>query len=258
MTEFDRLMEIVATLRDPENGCPWDLKQTSRSLIPNMIEELYEAVEVIETDDFHSLCEELGDILLHIVMQVRLAQENNYFTMEDVLNGINQKLVHRHPHIFGDESLTNADEVKQNWEKIKHREKKHSRKSVLDGIPNAMPGLIKAQRTQEKAASTGFDWQDIHPVLEKLDEERTELLEALDQNEPEHIREEIGDMLFTIVNLARKLHVDAEGAINDTTRKFERRFKNIEEHYNKNGDNIYESTLEQMDKLWNQVKKHES
>jgi len=258
MNEFDRLIEIVALLRDPENGCPWDLKQTSRSLIPNMIEELYEAVEEIETEDYHSLCEELGDILLHIVMQVRLAQENDYFTMEDVLRGINQKLVRRHPHIFGNESLTDADEVKMNWEKIKHHEKKMHRKSVLDGIPQAMPGLIKAQRTQEKAASTGFDWQDIHPVLEKLDEERNELLEALDSNNTEHIREEIGDMLFTIVNLARKLHIDAEGALNDTTRKFDRRFKSIEEHYEKNGQNIYDSTLNQMDEIWDLVKKHES
>ncbi len=258
MNEFDRLIEIVAILRDPENGCPWDLKQTSRSLIPNMIEELYEAVEVIETDDYHSLCEELGDLLLHIVMQVRLAQENNAFSMDEVLQGINQKLVRRHPHIFGNESISDADTVKQNWEKIKHHEKRHHRTSVLDGIPQSMPGLIKAQRTQEKAASTGFDWQDIHPVLEKLDEERNELLEALDENNQEHISEEIGDMLFTLVNLSRKLHIDAESAINQTTRKFERRFKSIEEHYSKQGENIYDSTLDQMDEIWNQVKKYES
>lgn len=258
MNEFNRLMEIVASLRDPENGCPWDLKQTSRSLIPNMIEELYEAVEVIETEDHHALCEELGDLLLHIVMQVRLAQEDNYFTMDDVLTGINQKLVRRHPHIFGDTTVTDAEDVKQHWEKIKHHEKKHHRVSILDGIPQAMPGLIKAQRTQEKAASTGFDWQDIHPVLDKLEEERNELLEALEKNDQENIREEIGDMLFTLVNLSRKLHIDAEGAINDTTRKFERRFKGIEEHYTSRGENIYDSTLDQMDDIWNLVKKHES
>ncbi|HPT70769.1 MAG TPA: nucleoside triphosphate pyrophosphohydrolase [Candidatus Cloacimonadota bacterium] len=258
MNEFDQLIDIVGSLRDPENGCPWDLKQTLRSLVPNFIEEVYEAVEAIELDDSHALCEELGDIMLHIVMQVRIAEENNDFTMADVLNGINHKLIHRHPHIFGDETLKDADEVKLNWEKIKHKEKKLHRKSILDGIPKTMPGLIKAQRTQEKAASTGFDWQDIHPVLDKLEEEKNELLEALDQDNPDHIREEIGDLLFTIVNLARKLHIDAEGALNDTTRKFERRFKSIEDHYSKNGQNIYESTLEQLDEIWDLVKKHES
>jgi tetrapyrrole methylase family protein / MazG family protein len=257
MIEFDQLVEIVAKLRDPENGCPWDLKQTSQSLIPNMIEELYEAVEAIEKNEYRSLCEELGDILLHIVMQVRLAQENNYFTLEDVLQGINQKLIRRHPHIFGNDIIKDADEVKQNWEKIKHHEKKHHRISILDGIPQAMPGLIKAQRTQEKAASTGFDWEDIHPVLDKLNEEQNELMEALEENDEEHVREEIGDFLFTLVNLARKLHIDAEGALNQTTRKFERRFKSIEEHYRKSGINIYDSSLEEMDKLWDLVKKHE-
>lgn len=258
MNEFDRLTDIVASLRDPENGCPWDLKQTDRSLIPNFIEEVYEAVEAIEAKDKHALCEELGDILLHIVMQVRLAEESGEFTMADVLDGINQKLVHRHPHIFGDESLSDADEVKLNWEKIKHQEKKHHRKSILDGIPQSMPGLIKAQRTQEKAASTGFDWQDIHPVLDKLEEEKKELMEALMEEDQAHIQEEIGDLLFTLVNLSRKLHIDAESALNDTTRKFERRFKSIEEHYSKQGANIYESSLEQMDEIWNLVKKHES
>ena len=228
MKEFDKLADILARLRDPVSGCPWDIKQTPQSLVPNFIEELYEAVEAIEDGDDADLTEELGDLMLHILFQAQIATEEGRFTIADVLNSICDKLVRRHPHVFGNAELHDAEAVKMNWERIKKMEKTH-RKSVLEGIPRALPGLIYAQRTQEKAASVGFDWPDITPVLAKLDEEEQELHAALESGDANNIREEVGDLLFTLVNLARKLHIDAESALKETTRKFSRRFHYIDD-----------------------------
>ncbi len=194
MKEFDELIEVVARLRDPENGCPWDLKQTSRSLVPNFIEELYEAIEAIEHDDQKHLCEELGDIMLHVVMQIRLAEEAGYFTAAEVLTSICTKLIRRHPHIFGDTEATDAYEVKMNWERLKRLEKEKKDRSAIDGIPHSMPGLIVAQRMQEKAASVGFDWGDAKPVFDKMREEFDEFEEAWESEPQERIEEEIGDI----------------------------------------------------------------
>jgi len=255
MNKFEQLVAIVAALRTPEKGCPWDLKQTRESLVPNFIEELYEVVEAIEDKDYYSLKEELGDLMLHIVMQAQISQEQGLWNIDDVLDEIVSKLIRRHPHVFGELTLTDADAVKQNWERLKKAEKTE-RKSVLEGIPRSLPALIQAQRTQEKAASVGFDWQDIKPVLEKLDEEREELAEALNSNEQSAIQEELGDMIFTLVNLARKLHIDAESALKECTRKFTRRFNTIEEHYRKNGEDINEAGLEELDAHWERTKEH--
>ncbi|HOD18022.1 MAG TPA: nucleoside triphosphate pyrophosphohydrolase [Candidatus Cloacimonadota bacterium] len=254
MQSFDKLVEIVARLREPASGCPWDLKQTSESLVPNFIEELYEAVEAIEEKDYSALNEELGDLMLHIVFQSQIAAEEKRFDIDSVLQNINAKLIRRHPHVFGDLELTDADAVKMNWERIKQAEKT-DRSSVLDGIPRNLPGLIYAQRTQEKAASVGFDWEDHHPVLDKLQEEIGELNEALEEDNQEKIREEIGDVLFTVVNLARKLHIDAEAAVKETTRKFTKRFQSVEEQYRSDGKDINEATLEELDTLWEKAKK---
>ncbi|MFB3845363.1 MAG: nucleoside triphosphate pyrophosphohydrolase [Candidatus Cloacimonadaceae bacterium] len=254
MQSFDKLVEIVARLREPASGCPWDLKQTSESLVPNFIEELYEAVEAIEEKDYSALNEELGDLMLHIVFQSQIAAEEKRFDIDSVLQNINAKLIRRHPHVFGDLELTDADAVKMNWERIKQAEKT-DRISVLDGIPRNLPGLIYAQRTQEKAASVGFDWEDHHPVLDKLQEEIGELNEALEEDNQEKIREEIGDVLFTVVNLARKLHIDAEAAVKETTRKFTKRFQSVEEQYRSDGKDINEATLEELDSLWEKAKK---
>jgi len=254
MKEFDKLAEILQHLRDPISGCPWDIKQTPRSLVPNFIEELYEAVEAIEDDDDAALAEELGDLMLHILFQAQIAREEGRFTIEEVLNHICTKLIRRHPHVFGDQTLSDADAVKMNWERIKKAEKTH-RKSVLEGIPRALPGLIYAQRTQEKAASVGFDWPDIAPILAKLDEEEQELHAALESGNAADIREEVGDLLFTVVNLARKLHIDAESALKETTRKFSRRFNYIEEHYEQNGEDIHAASLEELDAIWDLAKK---
>jgi len=253
MKEFDRLVEIVRQLRDPVSGCPWDIKQTPASLVPNFIEELYEVVEAIEDKDDIALKEELGDLMLHVVFQAQIASEEKTFEMADVLQKITDKLVRRHPHVFGDLDVNDADTVKMNWERIKKQEKKE-RKSVLEGIPRALPALIHAQRTQEKAASVGFDWPDTEPIMEKLAEETAELEEALESGDGAKIREELGDMIFTLVNLARKLHIDAEAALKECSRKFVRRFNYIEEHYEKNGEDIHEASLEELDRIWNQAK----
>ena len=257
MKEFNRLLDIVKRLRDPENGCPWDIKQTHYSLIPNFIEELYECVEAIENEDYDHLSEELGDLLLHIVMQAEMAEQENHFTIEKVLKKINDKLIRRHPHVFGERIDKDAKSVKLNWEKIKQEEKKHTRKSAIDGIPHSMPKLIVAQRMQEKAASVGFDWKSIEPVFLKLDEEMKEFNEAYENHDKEEMQNELGDLLFTIVNLSRKLGFDAESALNRTIRKFERRFKQVEEHYNKNKKNMHESNLEQLDEVWETAKQSE-
>ncbi len=256
MKEFQKLVDIIAQLRDPVSGCPWDIKQTPQSLIPNMVEELYEVVEAIEDGDNVALMEELGDLLLHIVMQAQLASESGAFNIIDVLNHINDKLVRRHPHVFGELELKDADTVKKNWERLKKAEKQE-RKSVLEGIPRALPALIYAQRMQEKAASVGFDWDDVPPILEKIDEETKELKSALETEDQTHIKEEVGDLLFTIVNLARKLHLDAESALKETARKFSKRFQYIEEQYRQNGENINEASLEELNSFWELSKKEE-
>ncbi|HPF08340.1 MAG: nucleoside triphosphate pyrophosphohydrolase [Candidatus Cloacimonetes bacterium] len=251
MHRFQELVDVVASLRDPDKGCPWDIKQTATSLVPNFIEELYEVVEAIEDNDNQALCEELGDLMLHIVFQAQIASEQGTFQISDVLSEIVNKLVRRHPHVFGDLNVDSAEGVKMNWERIKKAEKK-DRESVLDGIPRSLPALIKAQRTQEKAASVGFDWPDLKPALDKLDEEREELYEALASGENEAIQDELGDLLFTIVNLSRKLGIDAETALNGTTAKFYRRFRYVEEQY-RTGD-IHAARLEELDSHWEAAK----
>ena len=255
MSKFEKLVEIVATLRTPGTGCPWDLKQTRETLVPNIIEELYEVIEAIENKDDNSLKEELGDLLLHIVFQAQISKEQGLWSIDDVIDEIINKLIRRHPHVFGDLNIEDADAVKVNWERLKKKEKT-MRKSVLDGIPKKMPALIQAQRTQEKAAAVGFDWQDIKPIMEKIDEEKEEFIEALASNEEEKIREELGDMIFTLVNLARKLHIDAEAALKECTRKFVRRFNSIEEYYRKEGKDINEADLEELDSHWQRIKVH--
>ena len=254
MNNFEKLCSVVAMLRNKETGCPWDIKQTRETLVPNFIEELYEAVEAIESQDMDDLKEELGDLLLHIVFQAQISAEEGLWDIGDVLEAINNKLVRRHPHVFGNGNANDADEVKMNWERIKKREKTE-RKSVLDGIPKTMPALIQAQRTQEKAASVGFDWPDTKPILDKLEEERKELYEALTIGDMDLIQEELGDMIFTLVNLARKLHIDSEAALKDCTRKFTRRFHSIEAHYKDSGADINEASLEELDFHWEEAKK---
>lgn len=252
MEKFKKLVEVVAALRDPITGCPWDSQQTHESLVANFIEELYEAVEAIEDKDDSALKEELGDLLLHIVFQAQIASEAGSFDMGEVLSGIVDKLIRRHPHIFGDAHAKDAAGVKMNWERIKKAEKK-DRDSILDGIPRAMPALIKAWRIQEKASSVGFDWPDLTPVIAKMDEERRELGKALESGNLDNISEELGDLIFSVVNLARKLNIDAEAALNQTIAKFYTRFRYVEAQY-QDGD-IHNATLEELDSHWEAAKK---
>ncbi len=257
MENFIELINIVNKLRDPENGCPWDLKQTSKSLVPNMIEELYEVVEAIENNDAEHLKEELGDLLLHITMQVRIANEQGQFTYAEVLQSISEKLIRRHPHIFGDTEMTDAAEVKLNWERLKKKEKEKKDRSIIDGIPMSMPALIIAWRMQEKAASAGFDWNEPEPVFDKIREETEELEEAVKLKDKDDIEDEIGDLLFSVVNLSRKLNIDSEFALKKSIAKFEKRFKLLEKHYKENNLDIYEASLEQMDEVWEKIKKRQ-
>jgi len=257
MKEFDRLVAVVKQLRNKENGCPWDIKQTHESLIPNFIEELYEAVEAIENRNYDHLSEELGDLLMHIIMQVQIASEKDRFQLEEVLTKITDKLVRRHPHIFGDGQATDAEGVKMNWERIKQEEKKHYRKSAIDGIPQNMPALIVAQRMQEKAASVGFDWPEVEPAVDKLEEEVHEFQEAFKNKDIEEMKDELGDMLFSIINIARKSGFDSETALRRTIKKFEDRFKQVEAHFNNNGKKMHKASLEQLDEIWEITKESE-
>ena len=249
---FTKLLNIVSQLRGPD-GCPWDKEQTHKSLLPYFLEEAYEVIEGVEAGDMNSLKEELGDVLLHVVFQADIAQKNSEFTIEDSLNHVNEKLVRRHPHVFGDKKADAAFHAKQNWESAKHKEKK--RKSRLDGVPETLPALTRAQRLQEKASYTGFDWENIEQIWGKINEEIQELKEAQTDGIKKHIEEEIGDVIFSIVNLARFLNISAEFALRKTNKKFTTRFKAVEDELENRGKTVEDSNLEEMDTIWNEVKK---
>ncbi len=257
MKEFDKLIKIVANLRNLDGGCPWDIKQTHQSLIPNFIEELYESIEAIENNDYQHLAEELGDLMLHIVMQSQISKEEKYFSMEDVLSKINDKLIRRHPHVFADGYAVDANGVKKNWERIKLEEKKQTRKSAIDGIPKKMPALIVAQRMQEKAASVGFDWPNVQPAIKKLYEETKEFEDEFKLGNSKKMREELGDMIFSIVNIARILGFDAESILRQNNDKFETRFKKMEKYFKDENKSMLNASLEQLDEKWEIAKKEE-
>jgi tetrapyrrole methylase family protein/MazG family protein len=246
-----RLMQLLAVLDRlrSDNGCDWDREQTSRSLIPYMLEETYEVIESIESEDYGALKEELGDLLLHILFQSRIAEEEGHFTLADSIAFIAQKLIVRHPHVFGEESADGALHAKQNWEAAKQREKE--RESRLDGVPRYLPALTRAQRIQERAAYVGFDWESIEPVWEKVLEELEELKTARESNDVDMIEEELGDLIFSLVNLSRFLGVSAEAALRHTISKFEYRFRQIERELKRQGKSLEHATLEEMDAIWN-------
>jgi tetrapyrrole methylase family protein/MazG family protein len=250
---FEALLNIVKRLRHPVTGCPWDKVQTNETLVPNFIEELYECIEAIDNKDYQHLSEELGDLLLHIALQIEISKENKHFDEKEVFEKIITKLISRHPHIFAEKEVNSVHQVKKNWELIKMEEKKH-RESVLEGIPKAMPSLIVAQRTQEKAAAVGFDWPDLEPIFDKLQEETDELHQAIANQDSDNIQEEIGDLLFTIVNLSRKLGFDADTALRISNEKFTERFKKLEKHYKENNQDLTQSDLTEMDTVWNKIK----
>lgn len=253
---LDPIVDIMAQLRSPE-GCMWDIEQTHSSLRRYLIEEVYEVVEAIDLEESDKLCEELGDLLLQIVFHARIAEEAKEFTMQQVVDVITEKMVRRHPHVFGDVTLRDAGEVVLNWEALKRLEYGSERLSVLDGIPKGLPSLMRAYKLQSKAAKVGFDWDDIQPVWDKIEEELNELKAACAQSETGDIEGELGDVLFSVVNLARFLKIDAETALNVTNNKFVRRFSYIEKNIADNQLKWEKIGLKELDELWNQAKKQE-
>lgn len=247
---FLRLVEVVTYLRSPQ-GCPWDRKQTPQSLLPYLLEETYEVIESVEDNNPHGLKEELGDVLLHILFQSLIAQEQGTFRLEECLHGITEKLIRRHPHVFSD-NPDDAAAALQQWETAKQQEK--GRASLLDGLPRGLPALTHARRVQEKAASVGFDWQEIAPVWAKVHEEMEELRQACAADDADGIEEEFGDMLFSLVNVGRFLQLDPEAALRNTIRKFTRRFHGIEQEFARRGQRLDEVSLEDMDAVWNRLR----
>jgi XTP/dITP diphosphohydrolase len=245
---FEDLVEIVKILR---KECPWDRKQTHESIKDNLIEEAYEAVEAIDTEDFDALKKELGDVLLHVVFHSNMADEESTFSINDVIYTIQKKLIRRHPHVFGDEDAKNDEQVAKNWESIKLDEGKES---ILEGIPKQLPALIRAQRMQEKAANVGFDWPESTQVWEKIEEELQEFKEVLEQGDPQKSREEFGDLLFSLVNFGRFFDLNAEDSLRSTNKKFMDRFQHIEKQLDKKNKKISDASLEEMDKHWNSAK----
>lgn len=234
--------------------CPWDREQTHQTLKTYILEEVYEVLESIDNDDDEGLKEELGDLQIQILFHAIVARERKKFSLEDVFNRVNDKLIHRHPHVYGDTQVNGTKQVLENWEQLKKKENK-DRKSMFDSVPGILPALLKAFRVQSKAARVGFDWPDISGVWEKINEETDELRVEIEAGEQEKVREEMGDLLFSIVNLARFLKVDPEDALRLTTDKFIKRFNYIEQELKKSGRTLQDSTLEEMDEIWERAKK---
>jgi len=250
---FDELVQLMTTLRGPD-GCPWDRKQTLPDLKPFVIEEAYEAVDAIDRNDRPALMEEIGDVLLEAVFMAEITREEGSFDIYDSIGAIHDKLVRRHPHVFADAVAKDAEQVLLNWEKLKSEERKAENKSVLSGVPRSMPALLKAARLTEKAARVGFDWRRTDDVFDKLDEEIGELREAVASGDAAKVEEEIGDLLFTIANIARKVNASPEEALQSTNRKFMRRFESMEKQVHERGQNLDQLSLEEMDRLWDEAK----
>lgn len=248
----------MGRLRDPARGCPWDLEQDSRTLVPYLLEESHEVIDAIERDDSSALQDELGDLLFQVVFHSRIAEEKQLFDFEAVAEGICEKLTRRHPHVFGDTVYASEEEREQAWEKAKaveRREKSTSdTHSVLDGIAATLPALMFADKLQSRAANHGFDWPEVPPVFEKVEEELAEVREAWESGDQGHIREEIGDLLFVVVNLARHLGIEPESALKDSNRKFTRRFGYIEKKVSESGRRLDECRLQELDDLWDEAK----
>jgi len=251
LADFQKLIDVLESLLAP-GGCEWDRKQTHQSLVPYLLEETHEVIEAIEKDDMNSLKEELGDLMLHVLFQAKLAESEGHFNVSDSLKDISEKLIRRHPQVFNDEKGESDNNL--SWEQAKKKEKK--RDSVLDGVPLSLPTLTRARRIQEKASSVGFDWKEIKPIWNKVHEEISELSEAITLEQKDKIQDEMGDVLFSVVNLARFLDIDPEASLRQTIRKFELRFKKVEKSF-ENSEQMSKASLEQMDKIWNQVKQEE-
>jgi ATP diphosphatase len=261
------LIYLMERLREPEFGCPWDIKQDFDSIVPHTIEECYEVVDAIETKDWTHLSQELGDLLFQVIFYSQLANEQDLFEMKDVIHGLVEKLVRRHPHVFPNQQLRERmtaslsdEQITASWDDIKAQERKDKKadkpkeQKILDDIPLALPALIRAQKIQKRASSVGFDWQELAPVIEKIEEELQELKEAVISGNMDDVKDEMGDFLFAQVNLARHLGVNAEEALRGTNQKFYRRFGYVEQQVKKQGKNWQQFELDQLDEYWDEAK----
>lgn len=254
---FEALIKLIETLRG-ETGCPWDKRQTPQTITIYLIEEIYELVDAIASNKAGEVCEELGDVLFHIIFLARIYQELGQFDIEDVVRMNTEKMTRRHPHVFGSEKVNNAEEVKERWHQLKLKEKKTVRNtSVLDTVPSQLPALIRAFRISERAAKAGFDWPDMPGVQQKVEEEWSELKSALRKNNKNRVVEEFGDLFFTLVNVARFAQVHPESALSQAVKKFEQRFKTMEKQAFQRGQTLDSLSEKEMDDLWEEIKNHE-
>lgn len=266
---YDDLKTLMQRLRDPKTGCPWDVKQTYASIVPHTLEEVYEVIDTIERQDFDHLKEELGDLVFQVVFYAQIAAEEERFTLDDIVHDLVAKLLYRHPHVFPEGTLESqidpnhrpdTEAVNRQWEALKAQEKTEAKRSVsiLDDVPAAMPGLLRAKKLQKKAAGVGFDWPEKTAVFDKIDEELLELKEAVASGDQAHAQEELGDLLFVLANLSRHLKIDPEQALRDAARKFEHRFSYIERSVQALGGSWQDFSLEELDHFWNQAKQSKS
>lgn len=268
--DISRLIEIMEALRQPETGCPWDVVQTFETIKPYTIEEAYEVADAIERKDMDDLCEELGDLLLQVVFHARIAEERGEFAFGDVVEAVTSKMIRRHPHVFAVSAANTPDSVKLQWDQIKAEEKREraerrARRGItedfkagfLGGVQRSQPALTEALKLQKQAARVGFDWSDPAPILDKIEEEIAELREALAEGKPEKVSDELGDLIFALVNIGRHVKADPEDALRGTNTKFRRRFNHIETSLTENGETLQEASLERMEDLWQAAKRIE-
>ena len=253
MEAFGRLLDVLDTLREK---CPWDRKQTNESLRPNTIEEVYELCDALLNHSEEDICKELGDVLLHVCFYAKIGSESGSFDIADVCNKLCHKLIYRHPHVYGDTVADTAGKVEDNWEQLKQKEK-DGNKTVLSGVPSSLPSLIKAYRIQDKARHVGFDWEERSQVWDKVKEEIEEFQAEVEHQDADKAEAEFGDVLFSLINAARLFHINPDNALERTNRKFIGRFNFLEEHTLKQGRNLKDMTLEEMDELWNLAKEEE-
>ena len=265
--DISRLIEIMAALRDPKSGCPWDIVQSFETIKPYTIEEAYEVADAIERKDMHDLCDELGDLLLQVVFHARIAEEAGAFSFGDVVNAVTTKMIRRHPHVFAVSDASTPEAVKLQWDEIKSAEKRERaerrarsgltedfKAGHLGSVQRSFPALTEALKLQERAAKVGFDWSEPEPILDKIEEEIGELREALQEGRQDKVADELGDLIFALVNIGRHVDADPETALRGTNTKFRRRFKHIETELEKSGETLEDATLERMEELWQAAK----